>query len=39
VKKKGIMFYSTCTILEIENAEVVQKFLQRHPEFEKITVP
>jgi 16S rRNA (cytosine967-C5)-methyltransferase len=39
VKKKGIIAYSTCAIVEIENAEVVQKFLQRHPEFEKIIVP
>lgn len=34
VKDRGTLVYSTCTILRRENQEVVQKFLQNHPEFE-----
>lgn len=29
----GVLLYSTCTIRRCENEEVVQAFLQRHPEF------
>ncbi|WP_088825429.1 MULTISPECIES: 16S rRNA (cytosine(967)-C(5))-methyltransferase RsmB [Listeria] len=41
VKENGILVYSTCTIDREENAEVVQKFLEKHPEFEakSVTVP
>ncbi|EIA20433.1 16S rRNA (cytosine(967)-C(5))-methyltransferase RsmB [Listeria fleischmannii] len=38
VKENGILVYSTCTIDEMENAEVVQKFLNSHPEFEMLSV-
>ncbi|CAH1854274.1 16S rRNA (cytosine(967)-C(5))-methyltransferase RsmB [Convivina praedatoris] len=34
VKKDGIMVYSTCTILQQENSDVVQQFLAQHPNFE-----
>jgi len=37
LKKDGILVYSTCTILDQENKEVVDTFLAKHPEFEKIT--
>ncbi|KRM13158.1 16S rRNA (cytosine(967)-C(5))-methyltransferase RsmB [Paucilactobacillus suebicus] len=33
VKKGGIITYSTCTILQQENNQVVNKFLQSHPDF------
>lgn len=33
VKRGGILQYSTCTILPEENEQVVEQFLQRHPEF------
>lgn len=33
VKVGGILQYSTCTILDIENRCVVEKFLQSHPDF------
>ncbi|GGH25631.1 16S rRNA (cytosine(967)-C(5))-methyltransferase RsmB [Paenibacillus segetis] len=34
LKPGGILVYSTCTIEPQENAEMVQHFLSRHPEFE-----
>lgn len=34
VKINGLLTYSTCTILDIENKVVVEKFLAKHPEFE-----
>ncbi|RRD93975.1 16S rRNA (cytosine(967)-C(5))-methyltransferase RsmB [Clostridiales bacterium COT073_COT-073] len=33
VKNGGTLFYSTCTILSAENRLMVEKFLQKHPEF------
>ncbi|WP_295217155.1 16S rRNA (cytosine(967)-C(5))-methyltransferase RsmB [Ruminococcus sp.] len=33
VKSGGILQYSTCTVLPAENEQVVQQFLQNHPEF------
>ncbi|MDR0921708.1 MAG: 16S rRNA (cytosine(967)-C(5))-methyltransferase RsmB [Lactobacillales bacterium] len=39
LKKSGIMTYSTCTIVEEENSQVVDAFLNAHPEFEKINIP
>lgn len=38
LKQYGIMVYSTCTIVQEENQEVVAAFLERHPEFKKIDV-
>ncbi len=34
----GIMTYSTCTFTEEENEDVIQQFLAKHPDFEKIPV-
>ncbi|MHA0857308.1 16S rRNA (cytosine(967)-C(5))-methyltransferase RsmB [Paenibacillus sp. CMAA1364] len=33
----GILVYSTCTIDRIENEEMVQQFLAKHPQFEMAT--
>ncbi|MCC6398265.1 MAG: RsmB/NOP family class I SAM-dependent RNA methyltransferase [Bacteroidetes bacterium] len=33
VKSGGRLVYSTCTLVRAENEEVVQRFLQGHPEF------
>ena len=38
LKKNGIMVYSTCTIFDEENFEVVNKFLEAHPEFEQVEI-
>lgn len=40
LKVGGIIVYSTCTITKTENEDVVEKFLQKHPEFvlEKIVL-
>jgi 16S rRNA (cytosine967-C5)-methyltransferase len=38
VKENGILVYSTCTIDQMENTEVVQTFLNSHPEFEMLSV-
>jgi 16S rRNA (cytosine967-C5)-methyltransferase len=33
VKKGGILVYSTCTIFHEENEDVIERFLNEHPEF------
>ena len=38
LKKNGIMIYSTCTIFDEENFDVVKAFLASHPEFEQVTI-
>lgn len=35
LKKGGILVYSTCTIDQEENHQVVEAFLKQHPEFER----
>lgn len=37
LKKSGILTYSTCTITDEENRQVIEAFLQEHPEFERIS--
>jgi len=41
VKPGGVLMYSTCTLVKAENEDVVQWFLQNHPEFypEALTLP
>lgn len=36
LRKGGIMTYSTCTIFEEENQQVLHKFLDLHPDFEQV---
>ncbi|MFC6275048.1 16S rRNA (cytosine(967)-C(5))-methyltransferase RsmB [Levilactobacillus tangyuanensis] len=38
LKPAGIMVYSTCTILDTENNDVVKQFLAGHPDFESVRV-
>nr|WP_276309141.1 16S rRNA (cytosine(967)-C(5))-methyltransferase RsmB [Vagococcus vulneris] len=38
VKKNGIITYSTCTVTTQENEEVIQGFLEAHPDFELIDI-
>lgn len=33
LKKGGTLVYSTCTVLRAENEDVVQRFLEAHPDF------
>jgi len=33
VKEGGVLVYSTCTVFHEENEDVVEKFLNEHPEF------
>ncbi len=33
MKEGGILVYSTCTVFHEENEDVVEKFLDEHPEF------
>jgi 16S rRNA (cytosine967-C5)-methyltransferase len=33
VKEGGVLTYSTCTVFDEENEDVVEKFLEGHPEF------
>ena len=34
IKKGGILQYSTCTIIDLENKNVIEKFLKNHNDFE-----
>ena len=34
VKKGGILQYSTCTIIDLENKNVIEKFLKNHEDYE-----
>ena len=36
LRKGGIITYSTCTIVSEENFQVVQEFLESHPDFEQV---
>ncbi|EHI68983.1 ribosomal RNA small subunit methyltransferase B [Streptococcus ictaluri 707-05] len=36
LRKGGIITYSTCTIFDEENSQVIEKFLQSHPNFEQV---
>lgn len=38
VKEWGIITYSTCTISQEENEDVIKLFLEKHPNFEKIDI-
>ncbi|GEO66259.1 16S rRNA (cytosine(967)-C(5))-methyltransferase RsmB [Levilactobacillus spicheri] len=38
LKPQGLLVYSTCTILDTENADVVASFLKTHPNFEAVRV-
>ncbi|MBX2992576.1 MAG: methyltransferase domain-containing protein [Bacteroidetes bacterium] len=37
VKPGGRLVYTTCTLLRLENEDVVEKFLSLHPEFELVS--
>lgn len=39
LKKSGILVYSTCTLEKKENIEVIQNFLQEHPNFSLVKEP
>lgn len=38
LRKGGIITYSTCTIFKEENFDVVSGFLERHPDFEQVSL-
>lgn len=38
LKKGGIITYSTCTIFNEENQDVIAKFLEQHPDFEQVAL-
>ena len=33
MKRGGTLLYSTCTVLQAENAEIIEDFLSRNPDF------
>ena len=39
VKRNGILLYATCSILQEENEQQVERFLSRHEEFERDPLP
>ena len=39
VRPGGVLLYSTCTVLRRENEQVVEHFLQTHPEFTREALP
>ena len=39
VKPGGTLVYSTCSILKDENERQAERFLEKHPEFEKASLP
>lgn len=39
LKPGGILVYSTCTIEQSENEDVVRSFVDTHPQFEPVVVP
>ena len=39
VKNGGLLLYSTCTLVRAENEGVVERFLERHPEFTTEPLP
>lgn len=39
VKEGGVLIYSTCTLLKVENEEVTASFLKRHLEYEPYVLP
>ena len=38
LRKGGIITYSTCTIFDEENVQVIRKFLDTHPNFEQVNL-
>ncbi len=38
LRKDGIITYSTCTLFDEENIQVIQKFLETHPNFEQVNL-
>ncbi len=38
VKNNGVLLYSTCTIVDEENINIVQKFLAQNPEFKLVSI-
>lgn len=38
VKNNGVLLYSTCTILDEENIDVIEKFIKKNPEFKLVSI-